>query len=219
MRKLVVLLATALLGVPAAGVAQAPSFGLKGGLNMASLGGRRIVDVDYQAGPNLGAFLSVPISATLAIQPEVYFSRKGARNAAYDYSDMPQDDFSAPTIGVFISEKASNDYLEIPVLLKLNSSLPGDFVRPIFFAGPAVGILLRAKGTYPIHDDEYREQLKTADFGFIFGGGVEIGKLSLDARYNLGLSSVAKDFDSSIGVIKGDIKNRAFTVLAGFRLF
>lgn len=218
MRKLLIMLAATLLSVPAVGFAQAPSFGLKGGLNMANYGGRRIVTSDYRAGLNLGAFVSIPVTATLAIQPEVFFSRKGGKNTGYDYDDMPQDGFAAPPIGVYIHEKSSNDYVEIPLLFKLDASLPGESIRPILFAGPAAGIMLSGKGSFYM-DDQYKEQFNTVDFSLIIGGGVEFGKLSLDARYNLGLSSIAKDYDSSIGVIKGDIKSRAFTVMAGVRLF
>jgi hypothetical protein len=90
-------------------------------LNLANTNGE---DVDYKAGLNLGAFVSIPAGSMLAIQPEAFFSQKGEK---------------------FEGDKASYNYLEIPVLLKLSPSLPGDFVRPIFFAGPSAGILLSAK--------------------------------------------------------------------------
>jgi hypothetical protein len=216
LRRTLVLLSAALLATPALGAAQAPSLGVRAGLNMASFAGRRIVEADYRAGLSLGASLTIPVAGSFAIQPEVLFSRKGAKRSAYDYDDMPQDGFSAPPVGVYLSEKTSHDYLEIPVLLKLSPAQPGDVVRPIFFAGPTAGFLLGVKETF---GSDYKEHLKSADFGLVFGGGVEMGKLSLDGRYNLGLSSVAKDFDSDIGVIAGDIENRGFTLLVGVRLF
>ena len=130
MRKVFVLLsAAALLAIPAPGAAQAPSLGLKAGVNMASFAGRRIVDADYRAGLSLGASLSIPVSGSFTVQPEVLFSRKGAKRSAYDYDDMPQDGFAAPPVGVYLSEKTSHDYLEIPVLLKLSPAQPGDVVR------------------------------------------------------------------------------------------
>jgi hypothetical protein len=209
------MLLVALLGIPAGGLAQTPAVGLKGGLNMASFGGLRIIDAEYKAGASLGAFITVPVSATLAVQPEVLFSRKGAGYAAYDYSDMPADG-DAPPIGVYISEKTSHDYLEIPVLLKLIPRSQSSNVQPILFAGPSVGFLLGVKDVYGI---DYKEHLNSADLGLIFGGGVEYGKISFEGRYNLGLTSVARDYDASFGRVAGDIRNRAFTVLLGIRLF
>ncbi|MEX2571967.1 MAG: porin family protein [Gemmatimonadota bacterium] len=215
MRKLVISLVVILLSMPAAGLAQTPSFGLRGGLNMAGFGGSRIVSSDARAGFTFGAFVAIPMRAAVAIQPEVVFSRRGAKRAAYDYDAFPQDG-DAPPLGVYLSEKTSHDYLEVPVLLKLSPSARGDFVRPILFAGPSVGFLLGAKEVY---DTDYAEHLKSMDFGVIIGGGMELGRLSVDARYNLGLAAIDKDYEASFGHVAGDVKNRAFTVSAGLRLF
>jgi hypothetical protein len=192
MRKLLVVLTAALLSAPAVGFAQAPSFGIKGGLNLANIGGDGVEDVDYRAGLNLGAFVSIPAGAMLSIQPEAFFSQKGNKSG---------------------SVKSSFNYLEVPLLLKLSPSLPGDFVRPIFFAGPSAGILLSAKDA---DGDDFKDFLKSADFGLTVGGGVEFGKLSVDARYNLGLSAINKE---GIGNATSDIKNRAITAMPGYRLF
>jgi hypothetical protein len=146
--------------------------------------------VDYKAGLNLGAFISIPAGPMLAIQPEAFFSQKGAKTG---------------------TTKISYNYLEVPLLLKLSPSLPGDFVRPIFFAGPSAGILLSAKAG----DFDLKDEMKNADFGLVIGGGVEFGKLSLDARYNLGLSSI----DKAVENVKSDVKNRAITVMIGYFLF
>jgi hypothetical protein len=191
MRKLLVVLTAALLSAPAVGFAQAPSFGIKGGLNLANVGGKDVEDVDYKAGLNLGGFVSIPAGAMFAIQPEALFSQKGTKDG---------------------NDKVSLNYLEVPVLLKLSPSLPGDFVRPIFFAGPSAGILLSAKDA---DGDNMKDGLKSADFGLVIGGGVEFGKLSLDARYNLGLSSI----DKAVENVKADVKNRAITVMIGYFLF
>lgn len=215
MNKLLVVLTATLLGAPAVGFAQAPSFGIKGGLNMAEFGGSRIVDSHSRAGFTVGAFVAIPISAAVVIQPEFVFSRKGAQSAAYDYDAFPQDG-DAPPVGVYLAEKTSHDYLEVPVLLKLSPSPAGEFVRPIFFAGPSVGFLL---GTTEVYDTDYSKYLNSTDFSIILGGGVELGRLSLDARYNLGLSTIDQDYDATFGSVSGGVKNRAFTVTAGFRLF
>ena len=215
MRKRLAVFVLILLGVPVAGTAQAPSFGLRGGLNMADFGGSRIVDSDSRAGFILGAFASIPIRGAVSIQPEVIFSQRGANRAAYNYDDMPVDT-DAPPIGVYLGESTSHDYLEVPLLLRISPSTADNSVRPIFFAGPSVGFLVSTKEVY---DTDYSEYLNSTDIGVVFGGGVDYGRVSLDARYNLGLTTVDRDFDASWGHVPGSVKNRAFTVTAGFRLF
>lgn len=222
MRSLAIALIAVLLSVPVEGVAQNPSFGLKGGLNVATFGGRRIVDADYSTGGSLGAFISIPISSTVTIQPEALFSRRRVSSTAYDYDEFPQDG-AAPPIGVYISEGTNHDYLEIPLLVKLGPSPTGDGLRPFVVAGPSAGILLNATSSF-IDDHEvtedYEDYLNSTDFSFVIGGGVETGRLSLDIRYNLGTSSVAKDFNHPRGdVIAEDIKSRAFGLAIGLRLF
>lgn len=215
MRKLLLQLAIILLSAPAVGLAQTPSLGLRGGLNMADFGGSRIVDSDSRTGFTVGAFASIPLSVALSIQPEVNFSQRGARSAAYDYDAFPQDG-DAPPIGVYLSEKTRHDYLQLPLLLKLSPSIADAFVRPVFFIGPAVAFLLDVEN---VNDTDYEEYLNSTDFGVIIGGGVELGNLSIDARYNLGLTAVEREYAASFGNVRGAVKNRAFTVTAGFRLF
>lgn len=215
MRKRLVLLTAALLSVPSVSLAQTPSFGVKAGLNMANLTGSRIVESDARTGFTVGVFTSIPVISGVAIQPEVSFSQKGARSAAYDYDAFPLDG-DAPPIGVYISEKTAHSYVEVPVLLKLRPIGRDAVTRPVFFAGPSVSFLLGADEVYGV---DYEKYMNTTDFGVIVGGGVEIGRLAIDARYNWGLSTIDKDFDASFGNVTGGVKNRAFTVTAGLRVF
>ena len=102
---------------------------------------------------------------------------------------MPADG-DAPPMGAYLSAKTTLDYLEIPLLLKLGPSLAGGAIRPIFFVGPTVEFLLHASEVY---DTDFREHMTSADAGFIVGGGAEFGRLSLDARYTLGLAPIVID--------------------------
>ena len=215
MRKRLVLLIAALLSVPASSLAQTPSFGVKGGLNMATFTGSRIVASDARTGFTVGVFTSIPVLSGVSIQPEVSYARKGARSASYDYDAFPLDG-DAPPIGVYLSEKTTHSYLEIPVLMKLSPTGRDALARPVFFAGPSVSFLLGAEEVYGV---DYEKYMNTTDFGVILGGGVEIGRLAIDARYNWGLSKIDKDFDASFGNVTGGVKNRAFTVTAGLRVF
>lgn len=214
MKKLLIASAAIMLAVPAQALAQSPSVGIMGGLNRADLGGSRIVTSEARTGFTVGAFLTFPIIGPLAVQPEVTYTRKGAHSAAYDYDAFPQD-ADAPPLGVYLTEQTTHDYIEVPVLLKLMPA-SSDGVRPVFFAGPSIAFLV---ATEKVHDIDYAEHMNSTDVGLMIGGGVDFSRFSLDARYTFGLSAIDKDFDGLVGHVHGDVKNRALSVTAGFRLF
>jgi hypothetical protein len=61
--------------------------------------------------------------------------------------------------------------------------------------------------------EDVTSDLTPVDFGIAFGSGFEHRRLSLEARYTLGLRTVFHDGD-----LEGTFKNRALSVLAGLRL-
>jgi hypothetical protein len=135
-------------------------------------------DVDNNAmklGFGLGAFITFSMSDMVAIQPELLYVMKGTKD----------DDDAA--------EKLKLDYVQVPVLVKLNFQTASSF-KPSVFAGPAVGILLSGK----YGDVDVKDGFKSTDFGLVFGVGAEIGAgatgaFTLDARYDLGLSNILED--------------------------
>ncbi len=213
MRKVFALLAVIAFSSPV--VSHAQSFGLKGGLNMADFGGDRIVTSDHRVGFTIGTYAIIPITNKIGVQPEIYFSQKGAGGASYLYDDLPADT-DGPPIGVYLNGNTSHRYVEVPLLLKFSPAAPGDDIRPHFFAGPSVGFLIGAR---KVHDIDYTEHLNPTDFGLVLGGGADFGKFVLDARYSFSLAAVAKDYHASYGTVPGGITNRAFTIMAGFRIF
>ncbi len=98
--------------------AQETKFGLKGGLNMASLtnseGGKSLMSFHF------GGFAEIKLNEKFAIQPELLYSGQGAK-----FSD----------VGNF-----SMNYINVPVMVKY-------FITNEFNiqAGPQVGILMSAK--------------------------------------------------------------------------
>lgn len=77
---------------------------------------------DFRLGVKVGSFLAYNINRALSLQPEVAYVRRGAKN------------FGAQRMRV------RNDYLEVPVLLKL--SVPLKPVTPRAFVGPYVRFLV-----------------------------------------------------------------------------
>lgn len=167
--------------------------GFKVGVTMANLTGD-IEDTKMKIGFAAGGFFTYSFSPTFAIQPEVLYCMKGAK------ADTDE------------GEKLKLDYLAIPVMFKYSFPTEGK-IAPNIFAGPEVGILLSAKE----EDEDIKEYFKSVDFGIGFGAGIDIamesGKLTLDARYTLGLSNIADtDEDES----DFSVKNATIMVMLGY---
>lgn len=133
-----------------------------------------------------------------SVQPEVLYSQKGGSGTVVEGLET----FDATV------ELA---YVEIPILAKFNFGTAG--VRPFVFTGPVPAFNIDATLTAEAGGEEIEEDLdddvKGSDFGWVFGGGVNVGALSIDARYTLGLSSVTEDDET-------EVKNGVFSILVGF---
>jgi len=184
--------------------------GPKAGLNIANISGD---DADNLIGESLdsktgfagGVFFMYQFNKMFAIQPEVYYSMKGAT-----YKEGG---------GEFT---ATLDYFEVPLLIKLIIPIEGSNVRPAIFVGPAVGFNSTAKVKFEFDGEseemDIKDDVTSTDFSLIFGGGVGfmVGKneIGVDIRYILGLSSIDDSSDAF------DIKNNVinFNAYFGFSL-
>lgn len=95
------------------------------------------------------------------------------------------------------------DYLNIPVLANVYI-VPGLAIK----AGPQIGIRTRAK-----YDDiDLKDDFKAIDFSIPVGLSYEISDFVIDARYNIGISNIAKD--------SGDdkIRNSVFQLTLGYKI-
>ena len=188
------------LAVPQAS-AQGIKLGVKGGVNVAKIGGGDLAEfendigasTDNKTGLVAGAFAEFMIGNLFAIQPEVLYSQKGAK------ASPAGDEY-----------KLKGAYVEIPVLLKINIPIEGSKVHPHVYAGPAVGFKASCKvsGTDVNADCESQEVetllgfplvIASTDFGVAFGGGVSVdvggAEVGVDVRYTLGLTSIDDEVD------------------------
>jgi len=208
-KRVTVLIMLAALLFMTNGVAQM-QIGPKAGLNIANLGGDDADELvgeslDSKTGLNLGIFFMYQFSNMFAIQPEAYYSMKGATY---------KEGGGELTITL--------DYIEVPLLLKLIIPVEGSNIRPSIFAGPAIGFNTTSKLKVEFDDEseevDMKDDTKSTDFSLVFGGGLGFmvgnNELGFDIRYILGLSSID---DSSDEI---DLKNTAFSfnVYFGFSL-
>ena len=145
-------------------------------------------------GVAIGGFLTYNINKKFAIQPEIYYSMQGAKL---------EDSYGKTTY--------KYDYIQVPVLAKVNISMDGS-LRPSIFLGPALGVNIRAKHKYEnvVEFEDDIENVRTTDFGLVFGAGVNIGSATIDARYNLGLTTTDNSEDES------DVKNSVISIMLGY---
>ena len=167
--------------------------GIKAGVNLANLSGDDVEDTVMKIGFAVGAFLTYDINEMIAVQPELLYTMKGAK-MEIDGSD---DDV------IF-----KYDYIELPILFKYKIAMDGG-VKPNIFLGPALAFNIAA--TYEFGDDDGDIEDTTAlDYGLVFGAGVDINQITIDARYELGFASV-DDSDA-----EADVKNNVISFLVGY---
>jgi len=170
--------------------------GIKGGPNFANLDVNSSVSNNYKnrTGFHAGAFALIKLTK-IGIQPELLFSRQGS-NFRFDTSDG----------------EANFDYINIPIILKLYT-VAGINLQ----AGPQFGFLSggdvkkTVNGITTVQDA--KDAYKASDFSLALGAGWDLPfGLTLDARYNLGLSKI------NDGNNAPESKNQVFQISAGFKI-
>ncbi|MBX2913147.1 MAG: PorT family protein [Cyclobacteriaceae bacterium] len=170
------------------------ALGIKGGLNIAKFDiSQGASNIDNRTGYHGGAFALFKF-AKFGIQPEILFSKQGS-------------DYKVNTD----SYEANFDYINIPVLLKLYL-VAGLNIQ----AGPQFGFLTTSELKQTISGitttQDVKDQLdKKSDTSIAVGAGWDLPfGLTLDARYNFGLS----DFKLNNGP---DLKNKVLQVSVGYK--
>ncbi len=159
-------------------------FGIKAGVNASNLYTKDVDDENMLIGFNLGVFSKIPITSFIAIQPELYYTTKGAENT---YNNT------------FVngSAKFNVNYIELPLLLVIN------FTKNLnLHVGPYASYLLSGKVSnesnitlFDFEDNIDTDDYNKIDAGIAGGLGVDFGSVGLGLRYNYGLANVGKEID------------------------
>lgn len=197
MKKLLVLATAIFLSSAAFSQAQF-SIGVKAGPNFARLDAENSVLTNYKsrAGFHGGAFALLKF-AKFGIQPEVLFSQQGSK-FTFNSQDL----------------ESNYSYVNIPVIVKLYAvgGLNIQFGPQFGFLASAQEDKVDALGRVRTSEDVENE-IKKTDFGAALGIGWDLPfGLSIDGRYNLGLS----DINEASG---NERKNQVWQVSLGYKLF
>ncbi len=201
-KKLLLLLCLALLLAlfASSATAQKVSFGVKGGINYATL-----TDLPSEAEPNIffvgGGFLVARLTNNLSLMPELLYSGKG---------------FDVSRSG---GEYLSLAYLEVPLLLRLSPNVAGRSMVPFGMIGPSMAVRVACTSYEGDVSADCSDVLQgqpdfnDIDYGLTAGIGSDFylergGAFSIDARYTYGL---AKVWDPA------DWHHSVFSIMVGYR--
>ena len=199
--------ALAVPGVPG------PGFGVKAGLNFASLDKLESIDTSDELESEArrafigGAYVNIPMGA-FKLQVEGLYSIKGSKG--YVTSGLGTNRMS--------SWEVRTDYLEIPVLLRLD--LPTPVLTPYVFGGVSYGILLKAEqrdGRTPDGWFDIKDDLKSSDWSMTVGAGAELFGLLVEGRYTRGLTDSVND--TGVNSVVSEASNEIYSVMVGLALF
>lgn len=198
MKKILVLICLlAVAGVAYEAQAQAQAaIGFKGGLNFANVEIEN-VSTDSRTGFHGGAFMLFKFSK-IGIQPELIFSKQGS-SFRFNSQDL----------------ESNYDYINIPIILKLYT-VAGINIQ----VGPQFGFVAKAEQDVPdpftgvVTRQDVKDQIKGSDISAAIGLGWDLPfGLTLDARYNLGLSKINDSSGSP------ESKNQVIQVAVGYKFF
>jgi len=155
-------------------------FGVKGGVNFSNLYTDNADDENVLTGFNIGLYAKVPVTNSISVQPEIYYTGKGAE-VVYNNA------FASGTA------KFKLNYIEVPVMLVAN--VTKNFNVQV---GPYAGYLISGKttnesGTYNFQDNINTDDFNKIDAGVAAGLGLDLETVSFGVRYNYGLTKVGKE--------------------------
>lgn len=166
-------------------MAQLPNFtlGIKGGANFSKLKTEKdLTDENSIAGYHVGIFTRLG-GAGMYVQPELYLGSKG--NKFIKVEDTNGNEIQA-------SGKVRFTTLDLPILL--GTKIGPSKLNLRFMAGPVISFVVDENTTFDkayqdISDfDNYKKQ----NLAYQAGAGVDLGNLTVDLRYEGGLSNISR---------------------------
>lgn len=170
---------------------------------------------EYRAGFTAGVFLDYRITETIAIQPEILYTRKGVKSNLYDGF-------------VRFDMDVSFDYVELPIVIKYVFR-PGERFRPWLYAGPSFAYCLGSEIEFTLWwfsaSVDFSSLAHTTDFGMLAGAGFSYplgrGAVTFDARFQRMFTNaiISGDFEidgSTQTISEDDFKHFGFVFMAGY---
>jgi len=188
-------LSVAILVIAAASAKAQFSLGAKAGINFSKINTDNVSEstiAGYQAG------LFARIGTGWFVQPELYLSSSGGK-------------FSSSNNGTDYSAKVRFTALNVPLLL--GKSFGGDNLNIHFNAGPVYTYILDKNTSFSNNfSTAYQDfgDYKNSTLGYQVGGGLDLGHITADLRYEGGLTKVNQNYGQ---------RQNLWALTVGFKFF
>ncbi|QNN41925.1 MULTISPECIES: porin family protein [Pedobacter] len=161
--------------------AQTFNLGVKAGVNLAKLNAD-FASEENRLGYQIGAWARIG-GASFYVQPEAYIGSKGNK-----FISIQQDNGNE----VSAEGKVKFTTLDIPVLFGTKFGAKNLNFRVM--AGPVISFILDENSTFSSAYQQATDfsNYKNQALGAQFGAGVDVGSISVDLRYEAGLSNISK---------------------------
>lgn len=196
MKKLV--FAFFLLFTAVEGFSQNSGFGIKAGISSTKVDfeNDRIIPSDAQTGYHVGVFGR--FGSGFFVQPEILFTQTSGKFTINSPGQTTGDKF-----------EANFNRLDIPVMVGMR------FLKVVrIMAGPIASININSD-VKNASNTVQNANFKNSTLGYQAGVGVELGNLTVDAKYEGGLSSVTEN----IGGLSTDNRINQWVLSVGFKIF
>jgi outer membrane protein with beta-barrel domain len=139
-----------------------------------------------------GLRFNMPVQDMFSVELDALFVQKGAKFSNQGFT-----------------QKVKLNYVDIPVLGRIN--LPGSGpARVHLLVGPSFNFKVSEKFEENGKEtNNAKDQVEKFETALVIGGGVNVNRFRMEARYGLGLSNIAKDSGSD------KVRNRVFSILVG----
>lgn len=161
--------------------AQTFNLGIKAGVNLAKLNAD-FASEENRLGYQVGAWARIG-GASFYVQPEAYIGSKGNKFISFTNNNNTE---------VAAEGKVKFTTLDIPVLLGTKFGAKNLNFR--LMAGPVVSFVLDENSSFSSAYDQATDfdNYKNQAIGIQAGAGIDVGSISVDLRYEAGLSNISK---------------------------
>ncbi len=190
--RILVLAVVATFALSTSAAAQGLGFGFKGGLVYPDFS-TDVGDYDYKnkAGWQAGIWFGGNRDGIVGVQAEINYVQKKAEEQS--------------GLGDF-----TINYVQVPILLRLNTPAP---TKNAFQAYGIVGPSFDFKVSDSFNGLNLVDEFEGTDIGIMFGGGIDVARIIVEARYSYGLRQINKSFSDV-----AELKSNSFAILFGVRI-
>lgn len=166
------------IGIAGTVNAQEVKFGAKLGMNVSSINGSNVTNIDSKTGFVLGVTSEISLTDKFSVQPELLFSQQGAKSEGNFTLDL--------------------NYLTLPIMAKYYV-VKGFSVE----AGPQFSFLVKDEAVSETNGAVSDTDARNFDLNANLGLGYQLENgIFFQTRYNLGLLDVAKGSNNKNGVFQ-----------------